>query len=75
MSSDESKLFYSLGSRCNIKMGVTEIRWGGMDWNHLAQDRYQQRTLVNMVKNLWVPQYVGKFSSSFSKRTELHGVS
>jgi hypothetical protein len=23
----------------NIKMGLREIGWGGMDWIHLAQDR------------------------------------
>jgi hypothetical protein len=25
----------------NIKMDVREVRWGGMDWIVLAQDRYQ----------------------------------
>jgi hypothetical protein len=39
----------------NIKMDLKEIGWGGMNWIHLAQDRYQWRALVNMVINLWVP--------------------
>jgi hypothetical protein len=39
----------------NIKMDLREIRWGGMDWVYLAQDRDLWRTLVNMVMNLRVP--------------------
>jgi hypothetical protein len=40
-----------LGSpRCrwedNIKLDVRKIRWGGMDWIHLAQDREQWWALV-----------------------------
>jgi hypothetical protein len=35
-------------------MDIIEIRLGGMDWNHLAQDRDQWRTLVNTVINLQV---------------------
>jgi hypothetical protein len=31
----------------NIKMGLREIGWGGMDWIDLAQDRDQWRALVN----------------------------
>jgi hypothetical protein len=48
----------------NIKMDLGEIGWSGMDWIHLAQDRDQWKTLVNMVMNLWVQLNVGKFSSS-----------
>jgi hypothetical protein len=36
-------------------MGFREIRWGGMDWSDLAQDRDKWRALVNNVMNLRVP--------------------
>jgi hypothetical protein len=39
----------------NIKMDLGEIRWDGMDWIKLAQDRDQWRALVNTVMNLRVP--------------------
>jgi hypothetical protein len=35
-------------------MDLREIRWGGMDWIDVAQDRDQWRARVNMVLNLWV---------------------
>jgi hypothetical protein len=39
----------------SIKMDLREIRWDGMDWINLAQDRDNCRALLNMVMNLWVP--------------------
>jgi hypothetical protein len=39
----------------NIKIDLREIRWDGMDWLDLAQDRDQWRALVNMVMNFRVP--------------------
>jgi hypothetical protein len=39
----------------NIKMDLREIRWDGLDWIDLAQDRDQWRALVNTVMNLRVP--------------------
>jgi hypothetical protein len=39
----------------DIKMELTEIGWGGMDWIHLAQDRDRWRALVNTVLNFRVP--------------------
>jgi hypothetical protein len=33
----------------NIKMDLEEIRWDGVDWIDLAQDRDQWMTLVNTV--------------------------
>jgi hypothetical protein len=39
----------------NIRMDLREIRWGGMDWIDLAQNRDRWRGLVNMVMNIWVP--------------------
>jgi hypothetical protein len=39
----------------NIKMGLGEIQYGGVDWICLAQDRDKLRALVNSVINLQVP--------------------
>jgi hypothetical protein len=39
----------------NIKIDNREIRWDGMNWIDLAQDRDQWRALVNTVMNLRVP--------------------
>jgi hypothetical protein len=38
----------------NIKINLKEIRWGGIDWIYLAQDRDQWRALVNIVMSLCV---------------------
>jgi hypothetical protein len=38
----------------NIKMNLGEIRWGGMDWIGLAQDRDKWRAGLNVVMNLQV---------------------
>jgi hypothetical protein len=46
-----------------IKINLTEMRWDGMGWIDLAQDRDQWEALVNMVMNLRVPQNAGKFLS------------
>jgi hypothetical protein len=42
----------------NIKMDISEIGWGGMDWIVLAKDREQCRFLVNTIMNLWVLEYL-----------------
>jgi hypothetical protein len=39
----------------NIKMGLREIRFGNVDWIHLAQDRDRWQALVNTIMNLRVP--------------------
>ena len=39
----------------NIKMDLKEVRWRGMDWFDVAQDRDRWRALTNMVVNLRVP--------------------
>jgi hypothetical protein len=36
----------------NIRMDLSEIGWGGMDWTDLTQDRDQWRASVNTVMNL-----------------------
>jgi hypothetical protein len=39
----------------NNETDLREIRWDGVDWIELAQDRDQWRALVNTVMNLRVP--------------------
>jgi hypothetical protein len=39
----------------DIRMGLREIVWEGVDWKHLAQERVQWRAVVNMIMNLQVP--------------------
>jgi hypothetical protein len=39
----------------NIKMDLSEIVCGGVDWIGLAQDRDKWRALVHAVMNLLVP--------------------
>jgi hypothetical protein len=61
-------------------MDLRKIRWGGMGWIDLAQDRDQRRALVNTVMNFRVPYDVGKFWSncttrSFLRRAHLREVS
>jgi hypothetical protein len=36
----------------NIKIGLQGMRWEGMDWNDLRQDRDRWRAVVNAVMNL-----------------------
>jgi hypothetical protein len=57
----------------DIKMNLREIRWYGMDWIGLAQDRNWWSTVMN----LRVPKHAVKFLSictvgGFSKRAQLH---
>jgi hypothetical protein len=39
----------------NIKVDIRVIRWDGVDWIDMAQDRDQWMGLVNTVLNLRVP--------------------
>jgi hypothetical protein len=39
----------------NIRMDLGETGWEVVDWMHLAQDRDQQRAVVNTVMNLQCP--------------------
>ena len=49
---------------CNIKMGLHEVGFGGMDWIELAQAEKRWWALVNAVINLRVPQNAGNFLTS-----------
>jgi hypothetical protein len=50
----------------NIKIGIREIGWDGVDWTDLVQDRDQWRALVNTEMNLRVPKNAGKCFSSYT---------
>jgi hypothetical protein len=39
----------------NIRLDLRGIRWEGVVWMHLVQNRGQWRVLVNMAMKLWVP--------------------
>jgi hypothetical protein len=39
----------------NIKVDLREIKWGGMDWIYLAEDRDQRKAFVNTVMKFRVP--------------------
>jgi hypothetical protein len=39
----------------NIKIDLQEVGCGGVDWIHLALERYKWRALVNAVMNIRVP--------------------
>jgi hypothetical protein len=36
----------------NIKMGLQEVGWAGMDWIDMAEDRERWPAVVNAVMNL-----------------------
>jgi hypothetical protein len=38
----------------NIRLGLKERGWEGVDWIHLAQDRVLWRVVLNTVMNLGV---------------------
>jgi hypothetical protein len=38
----------------NVKMGLREVGFEGVDWIHLAQDTDQWRALVNVLTNFRV---------------------
>jgi hypothetical protein len=45
-------------------MDIREIRWEGVDWIHLAQDRNQWRAVVDTVMYLRVPKKTSNFLNS-----------
>ena len=38
-----------------LKRDVKQVRWGGMDWIDLAQDRDRWRAVVDAAMNLRIP--------------------
>jgi len=38
-----------------LKRDLEQVRWGGMDWIDLAQDRDRWRAVVDAVMNLRIP--------------------
>lgn len=48
----------------DMTLDFTEIGWGCMDRNHMAQNMAPWRVLVNTVMNLRVPQNIGNFLKS-----------
>jgi hypothetical protein len=63
----------------NIKMDLSEMGLGVVDWTGLAQDRYRWRALVNSVMNCRGPYNAGKLPSGctiggLSSDTQLHKV-
>jgi hypothetical protein len=52
--------------RCedDIKMHLEGVGWGVMDWIELAWDRNKWQALMNVVRNLCVPQNAGNFLTS-----------
>jgi hypothetical protein len=39
----------------NVKIGLREIGWSGVDWIGLTEDRYTWRAFVNAVMELRLP--------------------
>ena len=50
-----------LNANANIKMDLTEVGWGGMNWVLLAQDTERLRAVVNAIMNLRVPYNARNF--------------
>jgi hypothetical protein len=53
-----------LGVDGNMKIGLQEVGWGGMDWIELAQYTDRWRALVNAVVNLSITKNVSNFLTS-----------
>jgi len=54
----------------NIKMDLREIRWLGVDWMHLSQDRDQWQAIVNTVMNLRVLQKAMNYGVSYGYKSQ-----
>ena len=47
-----------------IKMGLREVRWVGVDWIDLAENRDRWQVVVSAVLKLRVPEHAGNFLTS-----------
>jgi hypothetical protein len=64
----------------NLKMGLRDVEWSGMERTYLLQDMDRWRTLANAAINFWAPEKVWNFmsectTSGFSSRAQLHPAS
>jgi hypothetical protein len=64
----------------NIKLDLVEIKFGGVSWICLPQDRHKWMAFINVVMNLRIPENPGKqwsgcTSGGLSNSAELHRVS
>jgi len=57
-------IVFWLSRTCTLNMDLQGVRWGGIDWIDLAQDRDKWRALVNALINLRVSQNAGNFLTS-----------
>jgi hypothetical protein len=54
-----------INGRKVLKSNLREVRWGGIDWIDLAQDRDRCRVLLYAVMNFQVPYSAGNFLTSW----------
>jgi len=47
-----------------VNMDLRDVRWGGMDWIDLAQNRDKRRELISAVMNFGFSQNEGNFLTS-----------
>ena len=48
----------------NIQSSLQEVKYWGMDWIELAEDKDRWRVFVTAVMNLQVPKHAGNFSTT-----------
>jgi hypothetical protein len=45
----------------SIVVDLRKIRYGGIDWIHVVQDRHQRRALMNMIRSFWFHNMLGSY--------------